>query len=56
MIKGDVNEGIPAADSVPAHIFLESVRLVIQDGAGQRNSSSVTHSLATVIPVGCQSP
>jgi hypothetical protein len=55
--KGEnIKEAVPATDSVPAHISLEAVPPVTQDGAGQTNSSSVRHSLATLIPVACQSP
>lgn len=47
---------VPAADSAPVHIYLEAVHPVIQGGVEQRNSSSVRHSLATLIAVACQSP
>jgi len=54
--RDDTKQAIPARDSVPAHISLEAKILVVQVGAAQRNSSSVRHSLATLIPVVCQSP
>jgi len=47
---------IPVKYSGLAHISLEAMTLVVQSGAGQRNSSSETHFLATQTPVVCQSP
>jgi hypothetical protein len=54
--RKDTKKTVPAKDSDPAHISLEAIALVIQDDAGQRNSSSVTHSLAILILVVCLSP
>jgi hypothetical protein len=54
--REDTMKTVPAKDSDPAHISLEVTALVIQEDAGQRNSNSVTRSLAILILVVCLSP
>jgi hypothetical protein len=54
--REDTKKTIPAKDSDPAHISLEVTALVREEDAGQRNSSSMTHSLAILILAVCLSP